>query len=119
MLTGYAEIFQDVYGMNPGVGGLPYFGMVAGELIAFFVVVYQNPAYVKKLKANDNIPVPEWRGKFISYVHPNNCGHNMLSPFLSPYCYRRRNMLFSGIVLAWLDSKCNIPIFRTSCNVNH
>jgi len=63
MLTGYAQIFQGVYGMNPGVGGLPYFGMVAGELIAFFAVVYINPAYVKKLKANNNIPVPEWRGK--------------------------------------------------------
>jgi len=65
MLTGYAQIFQGVYHMNPGVGGLPYFGMVLGELIAFGVVVYINPAYVRKLKANNNIPVPEWRGKFL------------------------------------------------------
>jgi DHA1 family multidrug resistance protein-like MFS transporter len=35
--------------------------MIAGELIAFTVVVLTNPRYVKKLSANNNIPVPEWR----------------------------------------------------------
>lgn len=60
-LTAYAEVFQGIYGMNAGVGGLPYFGMVLGELIAFTVIVFMNPGYVKKLKANNNIPVPEWR----------------------------------------------------------
>ena len=60
-LTAYVLVFQRVYGFNAGVGGLPYFGLVIGELIAFLVVVYMNPSYVKKLKANNNIPVPEWR----------------------------------------------------------
>ncbi|KAI9727487.1 MAG: hypothetical protein M1828_006429 [Chrysothrix sp. TS-e1954] len=60
-LTAYALVFQGVYGMNSGVGGLPYFGMVLGELIAFAVVVFMNKGYVKKLDANHNIPVPEWR----------------------------------------------------------
>jgi DHA1 family multidrug resistance protein-like MFS transporter len=63
MLTAYALIFQGVYGMNPGVGGLPYFGMVLGELIGFLCVVLLNTSYVKKLKANNDIPVPEWRSK--------------------------------------------------------
>ena len=60
-LTAYALVFQGVYHMNPGVGGLPYFGMVIGELIAFLVVVAMNPAYARKLEANQNVPVPEWR----------------------------------------------------------
>jgi DHA1 family multidrug resistance protein-like MFS transporter len=35
--------------------------MVIGEVIAFVVIVWSNPRYVKKLEANNNIPVPEWR----------------------------------------------------------
>lgn len=32
-----------------------------GELIAFVVIFFDNPRYVRKLEANNNIPVPEWR----------------------------------------------------------
>jgi DHA1 family multidrug resistance protein-like MFS transporter len=60
-LTAYALVFQGVYGMNAGVGSLPYFGLVIGELIAFVAVVLMNGSYVKKLQANNNVPVPEWR----------------------------------------------------------
>jgi len=60
-LTAYALVFQGVYGMNAGVGGLCYFGMIAGEVIAFIVIVATNPRYIRKLEANNNIPVPEWR----------------------------------------------------------
>ncbi|KAB8339267.1 hypothetical protein FH972_022200 [Carpinus fangiana] len=60
-LTAYALVFQRVYGMNAGVGGLPYFGMVTGELIAFTVVIFMNKGYIAKLQANNNVPVPEWR----------------------------------------------------------
>jgi len=35
--------------------------MVTGELLGFVAVVLLNPSYVRNLKANDNIPVPEWR----------------------------------------------------------
>lgn len=35
--------------------------MVVGECIAFVVIAALNPSYVRKLKANNNIPVPEWR----------------------------------------------------------
>lgn len=47
--------------MNPGVGGLPYFGLVIGEMAAFLSVVFINPSYIKKLEANHGVPVPEWR----------------------------------------------------------
>lgn len=60
-LTAYALVFQGKYHMNPGVGGLPYFGMIAGELLAFIVVVSMQKGYIKKLAANENVPVPEWR----------------------------------------------------------
>ena len=61
VLTAYALVFQGVYGWSPGVSGLAYFGMIAGELLAFVVVVTTNGGYIKKLQANNNIPVPEWR----------------------------------------------------------
>jgi len=35
--------------------------MVLGEIIAFTIIVLTNPRYVRKLEANNNIPVPEWR----------------------------------------------------------
>ena len=60
-LTAYALVFQGKYGFNEGVGGLPYFGMVTGEVIAFIMVVLGNNSYARKLAANNNIPVPEWR----------------------------------------------------------
>ncbi|KAI8931089.1 hypothetical protein NX059_012100 [Plenodomus lindquistii] len=60
-LTAYALVFQGVYGWTPGVAGLAYFGMVLGEVIAFIVIVLDNPRYARKLAANNDIPVPEWR----------------------------------------------------------
>jgi len=60
-LTAYALVFQGVHGYSPGVGGLPYFGLLIGVLIGLAVVVATNGSYVKKLEANDGIPVPEWR----------------------------------------------------------
>jgi DHA1 family multidrug resistance protein-like MFS transporter len=35
--------------------------MITGEIIAFIVVILMNSRYVAKLKANNNVPVPEWR----------------------------------------------------------
>ena len=60
-LTAYALVFEGVYGWNAGQSGLAYFGMVVGEMIAFTVVVLDNPRYARKLAANNDIPVPEWR----------------------------------------------------------
>ncbi len=60
-LTAYALVFQGKYGFNEGLGGLPYFGMVFGEIIAFIVIAFTSRSYARKLEANNNIPVPEWR----------------------------------------------------------
>lgn len=60
-LTAYSMVFEEKYHMNEGVGGLPYWGMVIGELIAFGVTVWYNKPYTQKLEANKNVPVPEWR----------------------------------------------------------
>lgn len=60
-LTGYGIVFGQIHGMAPGVSGLPYIGMIIGVMIGFVAVVLTNPGYVKKLQANNNIPVPEWR----------------------------------------------------------
>lgn len=60
-MTAYPIVFQEIHGFNKGVGGLPYFGMAVGELLAGLFIISQVPAYNKKLAANNNVPVPEWR----------------------------------------------------------
>lgn len=60
-LTAYSVVFQGVYHMNPGVGGLPLFGLVVGLFIATACIIYSSKGYNKKLDANGGVPVPEWR----------------------------------------------------------
>lgn len=60
-LTAYTLVFQGVYGMEPGVAGLPQIGMIVGILLGFAGIALMNPGYIKKLEANDDVPVPEWR----------------------------------------------------------
>jgi len=60
-LTAYPIVFQQIHGMNAGVGGLPYFGMIIGMLCAGIYVVLTQPSYNRKLTANNGIPIPEWR----------------------------------------------------------
>lgn len=60
-LTAYPIVFQRLHGMSPGIGGLPYFGMIAGMLIAGVYVALTQPAYNRKLQANNGVPIPEWR----------------------------------------------------------
>ncbi|PIB01124.1 putative transporter [Cercospora beticola] len=60
-LTMYPLSFQGVYGFNPGVGGLPFFGMIAGEVLAGVFMLFLQPGYNRKLAANNNMPIPEWR----------------------------------------------------------
>lgn len=60
-MTAYALVFEGKYGWNRGQSGMAYFGMIVGEMIAFVLIFVDNPRYVKKLEANNNIPVPEWR----------------------------------------------------------
>ncbi len=60
-LTAYPIVFQGIHHMNPGVGGLPYFGMVIGMLLAGLYIVLTQTSYNRKLLANNNVPIPEWR----------------------------------------------------------
>ncbi len=60
-LTAYPFVFQGKYHMGQGVGGLPFFGIICGQLLAGLMMVLRQPGYVKKLLANNNVPVPEWR----------------------------------------------------------
>ncbi|KAK3616208.1 hypothetical protein LTR56_026100, partial [Elasticomyces elasticus] len=60
-LTFYPIVFQRIHGMNAGVGGLPFLGMITGELIAGLYIIILQPSYNRKLAANNNVPIPEWR----------------------------------------------------------
>lgn len=60
-LTAYPFVFQKVHHMSPGIGGLPFFGMILGQVLAGITMLLQQPWYQRKLKANNNVPVPEWR----------------------------------------------------------
>ncbi|KAJ5194920.1 uncharacterized protein N7498_008358 [Penicillium cinerascens] len=60
-LTAYTVVFQGVYGMNPGIGGLPLFGMVVGLFIAAAYIIISSRWYNKKLEKNGGVPIPEWR----------------------------------------------------------
>jgi DHA1 family multidrug resistance protein-like MFS transporter len=60
-LTAYPLVFQGVHHMNPGVGGLPFFGMIVGQLCAAGFIFIRQPSYQKKLAANNDVPIPEWR----------------------------------------------------------
>lgn len=59
--TAYPLVFQRVHHFNPGVGGLPFFGLLVGVLLAGSFIIYQSGAYNKKLAANAGMPIPEWR----------------------------------------------------------
>ncbi|OCK83275.1 major facilitator superfamily transporter [Lepidopterella palustris CBS 459.81] len=60
-LTAYPLVFQGVHHMNLGVGGLPFFGMITGQLLAGLFIALRQPSYQKKLAANNDWPIPEWR----------------------------------------------------------
>jgi DHA1 family multidrug resistance protein-like MFS transporter len=60
-LTAYPIVFQGVHHMSPGIGGLPFFGMIVGLCMAGSYVILMNPSYNRKLEANNGIPIPEWR----------------------------------------------------------
>lgn len=60
-LSAYPIVFQGVYGMDLGVGGLPFFGLVVGQLLAGLYILLIQGQYNRKLVANHNVPIPEWR----------------------------------------------------------
>ncbi|KAF7590619.1 hypothetical protein BBP40_002614 [Aspergillus hancockii] len=60
-LSEYTSIFQGVYGMTPGLGGLPLFGVVVGLAMAASYMVYASRIYITKLDAHNGISIPERR----------------------------------------------------------
>ncbi|KAK6826842.1 hypothetical protein RU639_004842 [Aspergillus parasiticus] len=60
-LTAYPYIFQITRGMNPGVGGLPYIGVIIGTLFGAAATAATQPWVLRKLKQNNGEMMPEWR----------------------------------------------------------
>lgn len=61
LLEAYPYVFENIYHFSPGVAGLPMIGLIVGQVIGVCYVISEQPSYVKKLKQNDNVPIPEWR----------------------------------------------------------
>lgn len=59
-LTAYPIIFQGLHGMNSGVGGLPFIGVVVGQLLAGLAMFIGAPTLGRKIKENNGVMVPEW-----------------------------------------------------------
>jgi DHA1 family multidrug resistance protein-like MFS transporter len=61
LLDAYPIVFQGIHGMNLGVGGLPFIGLIVGEFGGGAYILLTQRSYVRKLVANNDVPVPEWR----------------------------------------------------------
>ncbi|TLD05587.1 uncharacterized protein PgNI_09755 [Pyricularia grisea] len=60
-LTAYPLVFQGVYHFSSGIAGLAFFGMIIGQFFAGTVVLLQQPWFNRKLAANNDVAIPEWR----------------------------------------------------------
>ncbi|KAL4806085.1 major facilitator superfamily domain-containing protein [Aspergillus unguis] len=61
MLQAFPLVFQGVHGMSLGVSGLPFIGLIIGEILGAAFVLSFYKSYIRKLEANGGVPVPEWR----------------------------------------------------------
>ncbi|KAK9239227.1 major facilitator superfamily domain-containing protein [Lipomyces kononenkoae] len=61
LLEAYPYVFESIYGMSPGTGGLTFIGLILGQLLACAFILSQHSIYTKNLVANNYVPVPEWR----------------------------------------------------------
>ena len=61
LLEAYPYVFEQIYGMTPGIAGLTFIGLIIGVLLALGFILSQHVTYRRKLIENDNVPVPEWR----------------------------------------------------------
>ncbi|KAK6846313.1 bicyclomycin resistance protein [Apiospora arundinis] len=61
LLAGFPYVFEDIHGMRPGVGGLPFLALALGQVLGVGFVLSQQREYRRKLEENNNVPVPEWR----------------------------------------------------------
>lgn len=61
LLQAYPVVFSQVYGMATGVNGLPFISLIIGLISGTALVLCLQRSYAQKVKANNNIAVPEWR----------------------------------------------------------
>lgn len=61
LLEAYPFVFESVYGMSRGIAGLAFIGLTIGQLLPCGFIVSRHSDYARKLAANDNVPIPEWR----------------------------------------------------------
>ncbi|OQD71325.1 hypothetical protein PENPOL_c001G06087 [Penicillium polonicum] len=61
LLGAYPVVFEGVYGMSMGVGGLAFIGLIIGELLGGVYILLIQGSYKAKLAANGDKPIPEWR----------------------------------------------------------
>ncbi|OJJ34603.1 hypothetical protein ASPWEDRAFT_113322 [Aspergillus wentii DTO 134E9] len=61
LLEAYPYVFQEIYHMNLGVSGLPFIGLIVGQVLGCVYILSQHNSYVKKLDANPGISNPELR----------------------------------------------------------
>ncbi|KAF9883758.1 hypothetical protein FE257_002824 [Aspergillus nanangensis] len=59
-LTAYHVVFQQVHGMDAGIGGLPYIGIVVGQLLGALAVCACQPSIRRRMKDNEGTMLPEW-----------------------------------------------------------
>ena len=60
-ITAYPAVYQKVHGFSQGEAGLPFIGLIVGQILAGIFVLAQQPWYMRKLEANGGVAVPEWR----------------------------------------------------------
>ncbi|KAA8641607.1 hypothetical protein EYZ11_012650 [Aspergillus tanneri] len=60
LLTAYYVIFQQIRGMNPGTGALPYIAIVVGQFFGALAVLAFQPWFSRKLKQKNKAMAPEW-----------------------------------------------------------
>ncbi|KAL4977027.1 major facilitator superfamily domain-containing protein [Aspergillus desertorum] len=59
-ITTYPIIFQQIHGMNPGVGGLPFIAVIGGQVFAGVVMYARQRSLSREIQANNGELVPEW-----------------------------------------------------------
>ena len=60
-LEAYPVVFAEARHINPAVATLPYLALIVGVIVGCLIVVAFEPRYHRKLRENNNIPVPEER----------------------------------------------------------
>ncbi|KAF3933655.1 hypothetical protein ABW20_dc0101450 [Dactylellina cionopaga] len=61
MLTAYPVVFARYHHIAGGNSALPCIGLVLGQVLGSFIVYLYEPYYIRALKANRGIPIPENR----------------------------------------------------------